>query len=165
MSVRQSCSLQAPCGTRWLSSSGRSSGPAAQCATISEANHIQRDDTSTSIQNQNKQTNDQRAQCSVIDSLDASKPPEGAGVPLAGSGAAAAAATEAGRGAVGDGRVPIVSKPVSRRSLCTGAGVRDAAAVGARVGDISPEWVGGGHSVTRCHCGLFKGHFSTCVCM
>lgn len=73
----------------------------------------------------------------MIDSLDASKPPEGAGVPLAGSRAAAAAA---GRGAVGDGRVPIVSKPVSRRSFCTGAGVRDGAALGARVGDISPEW-------------------------
>lgn len=80
-----------------------------------------------------------RKKCGVMDSLDASKPPEGAGVPLAGSGTAADAA-EAGRGAVGDGRVPIVSKPVSRRSFCTGAGVRDGAAVGARVGDINPEW-------------------------
>lgn len=99
----------------------------------------------------------------MIDSLDASKPPEGAGVPLAGSGAAAAAAAaaEAGRGAVGDGRVPIVSKPVSRRSFCTGAGVRDGAAVGARVGDISPER-GATHRVIRCHYGCFKMHFSTC---
>lgn len=60
----------------------------------------------------------------------------------AGSGAAAATVAEAGSGAVGDGRVPMVSKPVSRRSLCTGAGV------GARVGDISPEEAET-HPVTR----------------
>lgn len=81
-------------------------------------------------------------------SLDASKPPEGAGVLVAGSGAAGTigtAATEAGTGAVGDGRDPRVSKPVSRRSFCTGAragaGVR---AVGARVGDINPKRGGRG---------------------
>lgn len=85
---------------------------------------------------------------SVNHSLDASKPPEGAGVLVAGSGAAGTigtAATEAGTGAVGDGRDPRVSKPVSRRSFCTGAragaGVR---AVGARVGDIRPKEVGVG---------------------
>lgn len=95
----------------------------------------------------NEQTNKQTKR-RAIHSLDASKPPEGAGVPLAGSGAAAAAtaAAEASRGAVGDGRVPRVSKPVSRRSFCTGAGVRDGAAVGARVRDISPEG-GGRHTL------------------
>lgn len=87
---------------------------------------------------------------SVNHSLDASKPPEGAGVLVAGSGAAGTigtAATEAGTGAVGDGRDPRVSKPVSRRSFCTGAragaGVR---AVGARVGDMRPKR-GGGQTV------------------
>lgn len=89
----------------------------------------------------------------VTHSLDASKPPEGAGVLVAGSGAAGTigtAATEAGTGAVGDGRDPRVSKPVSRRSFCTGAragaGVR---AVGARVGDIRPKRGGGGRQY--CH--------------
>lgn len=65
---------------------------------------------------------------------------------FAGSGAAGsigAAATAAGTGAVGEGREPRVSKPVSRRSFCTGAGAKAGArawaAVGARVGDIRPE--------------------------
>lgn len=69
---------------------------------------------------------------------------------FAGSGAAGAlgaAATAAGTGAVGEGREPRVSKPVSRRSFWTGAGAkagaragaRAGAAVGARVGDIRPE--------------------------
>lgn len=81
-------------------------------------------------------------------------------MPLAGSGAAAAAA-EASRGAVGDGRVPRVSKPVSRRSFCTGAGVRDGAAVGARVRDISPEGGATHFTVTL----TFVVHFSRCVSM
>lgn len=111
----------------------------------------------------NEQTNKQTKR-SAIHSLDASKPPEGAGVPLAGSGAAAAAtaAAEASRGAVGDGRVPRVSKPVSRRSFCTGAGVRDGATVGARVRDISPEGGGATHFTVTL---TFVVHFSRCVSM
>lgn len=65
---------------------------------------------------------------------------------VAGSGAAGTigtAATAAGTGAVGEGRAPRESKPVSRRSFCTGAGAkagaRVGAVVGARVGDMSPE--------------------------
>lgn len=106
------------------------------------------------------ETNEQPPPRSAIHLLDASKPPEGAGAPLAGSGtAAAAAAAEAGRGAVGDGRVPRVSKPVSSRSFCTGAGVRDGAAVGARVGDISPERGATHFTVTL----IFAVHSSRCV--
>lgn len=66
--------------------------------------------------------------------LEASKPPEGAGVGVAWSGAT---------GGVGDGREPRASKPDSRRSFCTEAGAgakgaKAAAVVGARVGDIRP---------------------------
>lgn len=80
--------------------------------------------------------------------LEGSKPPEGAGVADAGSVAATAgtigtAVAAAGTGGVGDGREASVSKPVSRRSFCTGAGAkagaRAGAAVGARVGEIRPE--------------------------
>lgn len=65
---------------------------------------------------------------------------------VAGSGTAGTigtAATAAGTGAVGEGREPRESKPVSRRSFCSGAGAkagaRVAAVVGPRVGDMSPE--------------------------
>lgn len=78
--------------------------------------------------------------------LEASKPPEGAGVGVACSGAAAAgtmgtAVAAAGTGGVGEGSEPSASKPDSRRSFCTEAGAKGAkagAAVGARVGDIRP---------------------------
>lgn len=80
----------------------------------------------------------------MIHLLEASKPPEGTGVVVAGSGTAA---TAAGKGGVGEVREPRTSKPDSRRSFCTGpearagakAGARAGAAVGARVGDIRPE--------------------------
>lgn len=82
----------------------------------------------------------------MIHLLDASKPPEGTGVVVAGSGAAGTigtAATAAGTGGVGEVREPRASKPDSRRSLWTRAGAkagaRAGAAVGARVGDIRPE--------------------------
>lgn len=82
----------------------------------------------------------------TIHLLEASKPPEGAGVVDTGSNAAGtigAAATAAGTGGAGAEREPRASKPDSRRSPCTGAGAkagaRAGAAVGARVGDIRPE--------------------------
>lgn len=82
--------------------------------------------------------------------LEASKPPEGATMVVAGSAAAGTigtAAATAGTGAVGDGREPRVSKPDSRRLFCTGvrakagvrAGARTGAGLGARVGDIRPD--------------------------
>lgn len=86
----------------------------------------------------------------MIHLLEASKPPEGADVVVADSGAAGTfgtAATAAGTGGVGEARAPSASKPDSRRSFCTEAeagagakaGARAGAAVGARVGDIKPE--------------------------
>lgn len=105
----------------------------------------------------------------AIHSLEASKPPEGAGVAVAGSAAAAAAgagtigtaATAAGTGGVGEGREPRASKPDSRRSFCTGAGAgagakgaRAGAAVGARVGDIRPEGRNTDY-ITKMHAVLF----------
>lgn len=75
----------------------------------------------------------------IIHLLEASKPPEGAGAVVAGSGT--------GTGGVGEVREPRASKLDSRRSFCNGAearagakaGARAGAAVGARVGDIRPE--------------------------
>lgn len=104
----------------------------------------------------------------MIHLLEASKPPEGAGVAVAGSTAAAAgagtigtAATAAGTGGVGEGREPRASKPDSRRSFCTGTeagagakGARAAAAVGARVGDIRPEGRNRDY-ITKMHAALF----------
>lgn len=82
----------------------------------------------------------------TIHLLEASKPPEGAGVVDTGSNAAGtigAAATAAGTGGAGAERDPRASKLDSRRSPCTRAGAkagaRAGAAVGARVGDIRPE--------------------------
>lgn len=76
--------------------------------------------------------------------LEASKPPEGAVVAARGSAAAGTigtAATAAGTGGVGEESGPKTSKPVSRRSFCTGAraGARAGGAAGVRVGDIRPE--------------------------
>lgn len=73
--------------------------------------------------------------------LEASKPPEGAGVVVAGSCAAGTIGTTAGTGGAGEAREPRASKPDSRRSFCMGAkaGARAGAVVGARVGDIRPE--------------------------
>lgn len=74
--------------------------------------------------------------------LEASKPPEGGGVGVAWSDAAAAGTigtAAAGTGGVGEGRGPRASKPDSRRSFWTKAEAKAAAAVGARVGDIRPE--------------------------
>lgn len=102
---------------------------------------------------------------------------------FAGSGAAGAlgaAATAAGTGAVGEGREPRVSKPVSRRSFWTGAGAkagaragaRAGAVVGARVGDIRPEkdkrqdqqnHVYLVFSSTSCNCKILPRHSSIAV--
>lgn len=97
----------------------------------------------------------------MIHLLEASKPPEGAGVVVAGSGATGtigATAIAAGTGGVGEVREPRTSKPDSRRSFCTGAearagakaGARAGAAVGARVGDIKPE----GDNRQDCNCDI-----------
>lgn len=77
----------------------------------------------------------------LIHLLEASKPPEGAGVVVAGSGIDGTIGTAAGTGGAGEVREPRASKPDSRRLFCTGAkaGTRAGAAVGARVGDIRPE--------------------------
>lgn len=75
--------------------------------------------------------------------LDASKPPEGAGVVDAGSAPAAEAGAPgtAEAGGAADEMEPKASKPVSRRLFCTGAkaGARAGAALGASVGEIRPE--------------------------
>ena len=103
--------------------------------------------------------------------LEASKPPEGAGVVDADSagavtGTIGADGTAAGTGGVGHASEPRASKPVSSRSFCTGAGAsagasagaRVWAAVGARVGDISPEE----HQRQKHRCGLTCGGETHC---
>ncbi len=94
----------------------------------------------------------------MIHLLEASKPPEGAGVVVAGSGTTGTIGTAATAGGVGEVREPRTSKPDSKRSFCTGAaaragakaGARAGAAVGARVGDIKPE----GDNRQDCNCDI-----------
>lgn len=94
----------------------------------------------------------------MIHLLEASKPPEGAGVVVAGSGTVGTIGAAAGTGGVGAVREPRASKPDSRRSFWAGAeagagakaGARAGAAVGARVGDIRPE----GDNRQDCNCDI-----------
>lgn len=103
----------------------------------------------------------------LIHLLEASKPPEGAGAVVAGSGTAGTTGT----GGVGAVREPRASKPDSRRSPCikagagANAGARAGAAVGARVGDIRPDARGGNRQDCNCDiiCSTVQTHPDKCT--